>query len=205
MTDRKNHWEQVYSSKTSTEVSWYQPCPDISLKLIEHSGITPDDPIIDIGGGCSLLVDHLITLGYTNISVLDLARSALDIAIRRLEEQAEKVTWIEADATDFDLAHEIALWHDRAVFHFLTDPADRKAYLQNLKRHLRTGGQLIIAAFAPEGPEKCSGLNIVQYDLDKIQAELGPDYVLHEATAENHVTPSGGQQAFNYFRFEKSV
>lgn len=154
---------------------------------------------------CSLLVDNLLDRGYKQVSVLDISSAALNVAIQRLGEQSKKVSWIEADATDFELPHKVALWHDRAAFHFLTDPADRKAYIESLNRHLKAGGQLILAAFAPEGPEQCSRLKIVQYDLDKIQGELGPGYVLHEATSENHITPAGGQQAFNYFRFEKSV
>ncbi|MET0104885.1 MAG: class I SAM-dependent methyltransferase [Sedimenticola sp.] len=205
MSKRKDHWEHVYRSKSSTEVSWYQPCPELSLKLIGHSGISHQEPVIDIGGGCSLLVDHLLELGYGHISVLDISAAALDIAINRLGEEAQRVNWIEADATDFELPQQVALWHDRAVFHFLTDPTDREAYLANLSRHLKSGGQLIIAAFGPEGPEQCSGLNIVQYDLDRIQAELGPQYTLHETDWEKHVTPAGDQQAFNYFRFEKTA
>ena len=203
MSERKKHWESVYQDKPSTSVSWYQPLPELSLRQINHSDVGKDEAIIDIGGGCSLLVDNLLEQGYTNLSVLDISATALDIARTRLGEAASRVNWMEADATSFELEQPISLWHDRAVFHFLTDPADRKAYINNLNQHLRTGGQLIIAAFSPQGPEKCSGLEIVQYDLDLIQKELGDNFHMIEATAESHITPSGAQQAFNYFRFEK--
>jgi len=203
MHDRKKHWEQVYREKPATSVSWYQPLPELSLRLIAHSGIGKDEAIIDIGGGCSLLVDNLLRQDYSRLSVLDLSSTALNITIDRLGDEAGKVNWIEADATDFELEQPVALWHDRAVFHFLTDAKERQAYINNLNRHLRPGGQLIIAAFSPEGPEQCSGLDIVQYDPELIQKVLGAHFHLIETTAERHTTPAGGQQAFNYFRLEK--
>ncbi|MEW7978341.1 MAG: class I SAM-dependent methyltransferase [gamma proteobacterium symbiont of Phacoides pectinatus] len=152
MSDRKQHWEKVYRERSASELSWYQPIPARSLHLIKQSGTPGDAPIIDIGGGCSLLVDHLLARGYRNLSVLDISATALEVTARRLGEAAQRVRWIEADATRFDPGQPIALRHDRAVFHFLTDPSDRAAYLDNLDRHLRPGGALIIAAFAPEGP-----------------------------------------------------
>ncbi|PLX63557.1 class I SAM-dependent methyltransferase [Sedimenticola selenatireducens] len=200
-TDRKTHWEHIYQTRPSDEVSWFQPTPALSLELIEQCNLTPEDSIVDVGGGASKLVDHLIEAGYQSITVLDIARAALEVARSRLGEAANRVDWLEADATDFQLAHQVHLWHDRAVFHFLTQANDRHAYIANVKKTLLPGGHLIIAAFAPEGPKKCSNLDIVQYDSRKISVELGHAFELQQTRQETHKTPGGADQQFNYFLF----
>lgn len=203
MTDRKSHWESIYRDKSPLEVSWYQQEPALSLELIRRSGVAHDAPVIDVGGGASVLVDRLLAAGYRELSVLDISARSLDCARQRLGAAAGQIDWIEADITAFSPSHTYALWHDRAVFHFLTEKADRARYAEVLHQALRPEGQLIIAAFAIGGPEKCSGLDIVQYDADKLLAELGPGFELVETRAEAHVTPAGGEQEFSYFRFIK--
>jgi len=197
--DRKAHWENIYQTRSDREVSWFQPTPALSMELIRQSGLAPDEGIIDVGGGASLLVDNLLQAGYDSITVLDIAAAALEVAKKRLGKQADRVDWLEADATDFQLPHKVHLWHDRAVYHFLVQADDRHAYLANLKRTLLPGGHLILAAFAPEGPKQCSGLDIVQYDERKLMAELGHAFELLQSRQEFHTTPSGAEQAFNYF------
>ncbi|HKJ87557.1 MAG TPA: class I SAM-dependent methyltransferase, partial [Gammaproteobacteria bacterium] len=161
--DRKQHWEDVYSRRSPEEVSWYQDRPDLSLKLMGEADISLDTPILDAGGGASNLVDHLLDGGYTDVTVLDLSATALEHARRRLGERAARVSWIEGDVTAFRPERAYGLWHDRAVFHFLTDPSDRAAYGEVLHRALPVGGRAVIATFGPDGPEKCSGLPVVRY------------------------------------------
>jgi len=199
MTDRKTYWEQIHQNRPAEEASWFQPKPTLSLELIGQCHLAPEDSIIDVGGGASRLVDHLVEAGYRSITVLDIAGSALALARARLGETAQQIDWLEADATDFQLPHQVHLWHDRAVFHFLIQAKDRHRYLANVKRTLLPGGHLIIAAFAPEGPKQCSGLDIVQYDSRKISAELGHAFELQQTRQETHRTPDGTEQQFNYF------
>jgi ubiquinone/menaquinone biosynthesis C-methylase UbiE len=201
--DRKAHWQNVYQDKSSLDVSWYQKEPSLSLELIHSTQVARDEAIIDVGGGASVLVDHLCKERYTNLAVLDISENALASAKKRLGDLAKSVEWIESDITQFDAPHQFSLWHDRAVFHFLTDQSDRKSYVKAIKRALRPGGHLIIAAFAIGGPEKCSGLDIVQYDADKLIAELGEDFELVEERDETHITPANKEQKFMYFRFIK--
>ncbi|MBT7307680.1 MAG: class I SAM-dependent methyltransferase [Gammaproteobacteria bacterium] len=203
MFDKKNHWQNVYQQKSSTDVSWYQETPEISLELIGNAGVDCNEAIIDVGGGSSRLVDHLDTAGYTNLAVLDISEQALIQAKNRLGERGVSIDWFEADITQFDAPHPFSLWHDRAVFHFLTETADRQNYMRVLSHALRPGGHLIISAFAIGGPEKCSDLEIVQYDLKKLQAELGEGYDFVEETDELHITPAQKEQKFIYFRFIK--
>ena len=199
-TENKAHWERVWSEKQPEETSWYQEVPTLSLSMIEDA--TPDRgaAIIDVGGGASLLVDCLLGSGYTDITVLDLSAAALDRARRRLGADAGRVEWIDADACKFTPARRYALWHDRAAFHFLTDPEDRKRYFEVLDTAVRTDGQAIIATFAPGGPKKCSGLDIVQHDAGGLLAELGPGWVLMDQCIEYHRTPSGAEQKFGFYR-----
>ena len=199
MSDRKNHWEKVYRNKSPLEVSWFQENPALSLQLIGDARLALDAPVIDVGGGASILVDKLCDAGYTNIAVLDVSASALAHARERLAGRANAVHWYEADVTRFKPPQRFALWHDRAVFHFLTDKTDRDSYVSVLKQALRPGGHVIIMAFAIDGPAKCSGLDIVQYDEDKLKAALGPGFELAETGFETHKTPAGGQQKFAYF------
>ncbi len=205
MSDRKSHWENVYAEKSPLDVSWYQKEPTVSLELIQETGIARDVAIIDVGGGASVLVDRLQEEGYSNLAVLDVSENALTSARKRLGEAAESIEWIAVDVTEFDVPHSFSVWHDRAVFHFLTDASDRKKYVDVLSRAIRPGGHLIIAAFAIGGPEKCSGLDIVQYDAGKLCAELGPDFELLEERSEVHVTPANAQQQFIYFRFTRKT
>lgn len=201
MNDRKSHWENVYRDKSPQEVSWYVKEPVMSLQLIRNAEVGPDAPIIDIGGGSSVLVDYLCNDGYTNITVLDISANALAYAHDRLADKAGNIEWFEQDITRFDPPHRFSLWHDRAVFHFLTDKSDRTKYVNVVKRALEPNGHLIIAAFAIGGPEKCSGLDIVQYDAKKLMTELGDAFELVEESSEVHTTPTDKAQKFAYFRF----
>ena len=199
MIDRKSHWESIYRDRSPLEVSWYQQEPALSLELIRQAGVAPEAPIIDVGGGASVLVDRLQAQGYTDLSVLDISARALDCARRRLGESADRVEWLEADITAFQPGRRYALWHDRAVFHFLTAADERQRYVQTLHRALVPGGHVIIAAFAIGGPTRCSGLDIVQYDADRLMGELGPGFALQRTRAEAHATPGGSLQQFGYF------
>lgn len=199
--DRKSHWEKVYTDKSPMEVSWYQKEPELSLQLIDDSRIKKDDPVIDIGGGASTLTRCLNRKGYSHLAVLDISARALDWAQKQLGSEADKVEWIESDVTEFSSSHSYVLWHDRAVFHFLTDAGDRKKYVEVLSRTLVDEGQLIIAAFSIGGPTRCSGLDIVQYDAQKLSQELGNGFQLVDERSELHVTPGETEQQFTYYRF----
>jgi len=205
MSDRKLHWEKVYSDKPPGEVSWFQQEPHLSLRLIGNTQLEPGDAMIDVGGGASTLVDHLCTAGFTNIAVLDISSHALAHARLRLAERACNVDWYEEDVTGFEPPRQFCLWHDRAVFHFLTEKADRKKYIDVLRKALKPGGHLVIMAFALDGPKKCSGLDIVQYDTEKLNAELGKGFVLVETGHETHLTPMGNEQKFAYFRYTRQT
>ena len=204
MFDRKKHWQHIYNEKTPLDVSWYQEEPALSLELIHRTGVLKEEPIIDVGGGASVLVDYLCKEGFTNLAVLDISGNALFSAKNRLGDSAGRIAWYEADVTEFIPPHQFSLWHDRAVFHFLTDKPDREKYVEVLNLALRPGGHLIIAAFAIGGPEKCSGLEIVQYDSTKLREELGEGFELVEERNEVHITPANKKQEFVYFRFKKT-
>ncbi len=201
--DRRAHWEQVYRDKAPEAVSWFQPDPALSRQLIEATGIGTDAAVIDVGGGASRLVDCLLEAGYRDVSVLDIAPSALAHARKRLGEAAKAVSWIEADITRFAPPKRYALWHDRAVFHFLTEAQDRERYRQAVLEGLAPGGHLIIAAFALDGPTRCSGLDIVRYDSEGLQRVLGPAFRLRDSVHEIHHTPGGGEQKFGYHWFQR--
>ena len=203
MFDRKKHWRDVYQEKSPSEVSWYQKEPKISLELIRCTNVGSNDAIIDVGGGTSVLVDYLSKECFTNLTVLDISANAIAIAKKRLGDSAKSIEWIVSDITQFDLSQKFSLWHDRALFHFLTDPSDRKIYVKALINSIRPGGHLIIATFAIGGPEKCSGLEIVQYDTEKMIAELGDNFKLIEERKEVHITPANKEQEFIFFRFLK--
>lgn len=197
--DRKAHWEKVYQTKGPETVSWYQPRPALSLDLIGRVGLPPTAALIDVGGGASRLVDSLLEMGFGNLTVLDIAESALRAAQSRLGQRAAGVRWLTADITHADLpADSYDLWHDRAVFHFLTDPQDRAEYAAALKRALRPGGTLLIASFAPDGPTQCSALDVVRYDCESVMVALGGGFELIDSVPETHQTPSGGVQHFMY-------
>lgn len=200
----KEHWETVYTTKSSNAVSWFQECAATSLQLINSSAPSANAEIIDVGGGASTLVDDLIAADYFKITVLDISRAALNVARQRLGEKAEAVKWIEGDITQLSLPRcHYDIWHDRAVFHFLTDAKDRMVYVKQLTDTLKPGGQLIISTFAETGPQQCSNLPVIRYSPQALQAEFGELFVLQEHTYETHKTPSGAQQEFVYCRFVK--
>jgi SAM-dependent methyltransferase len=199
------HWEKVWTGSAHTDKSWFQKTPWISLEMIARSGVSSAEPLIDVGGGASRLVDHLLDRGYRDLTVLDLSDAALEHARRRLGERAGAVRWIEGDVTTFRPDREYALWHDRAAFHFLVSASDRNAYGEVMNRSLKADGQAIIGAFAPDGPAKCSGLDVVRYDAGSLMAELGPGWALAEETAETHVTPAGAGQRFGFYRTRRTA
>lgn len=202
--ERQQHWEGVYQGKDESEVSWYQEYPDISLQLIERAGIGTDAAVIDVGGGASVLVDNLLQKGFSRITVLDISSAALECTRQRLAERAGEVEWRVADVTRFKPDHSYALWHDRAVFHFLTDALDRRRYIEVLQSALQEGGYLLLATFALDGPEQCSGLPVERYDAEKMQAVLGEAFILLESRREHHITPAEREQRFTYalFRYQ---
>lgn len=199
--DREAHWQNVYATKAEKEVSWFQENPAPSLDLIAATGIRSDAAIIDVGGGASRLVDGLLEKGFIRVTVLDLSANALDEAKMRLGRRADGINWIAADVTTWDPSRMYDLWHDRAAFHFLTEAADRDAYVVRLKKAVRPGGHLIIATFALDGPERCSGLPIVRYDPDAVASALGPEFYLVASKRHDHVTPGGNTQRFQFSRF----
>jgi len=196
--ERSIHWDDVYGRKESNEVSWYQEVPEKSLALVVGAGVSTQDAIIDIGGGASTLVDHLLDAGYVDVSVLDLAEAAFDHSRRRLGERAATVEWLLSDVTHFEPQRLYRLWHDRAAMHFLTDTADRERYVDVLLKSLEPGGHAVIATFGPEGPPKCSGLEIRRYTIGMLEEQLGPDFELQFHELDDHQTPMGATQQFLY-------
>lgn len=197
--DTHNHWERIYTEKAPDAVSWYRPHLETSLALIK--GATPDRcaSIIDVGGGESTLVDDLLALGYDNVTVLDISRTAVDANKRRLGKASECVHWIVADITNVELEPSAYdLWHDRAVFHFLTTSSDRAAYVRQVVRALKHGGHVIVSTFGPEGPVKCSGLDVVRYEAETLHREFGVHFPLLGSSKELHRTPLGTIQQFIY-------
>ena len=196
---RRAHWEQVYTGKPSDRLGWYRPRLETSLDWIRDLGLGPGAAIIDVGGGASTLVDHLLDDGFSDVTVLDVAAPALELVRARLGERSSLVTWLCGDITDVELAQDAYdLWHDRAVFHFLTEPDDRRRYRQNLERALRPGGHLVIGVFAPEAPPRCSGLPVQRYDLEQLLEEFGKNFTLLRQQKEPHVTPGGVEQMYLY-------
>lgn len=195
---RRDHWETVYSSKAFSDVSWFQPRPARSLQLVEQTAVDRGDAIIDIGGGASTLVDHLLDDGFSDITVLDVASKALEQSQDRLGALASQVEWVVSDVTTFRPSRTWQLWHDRAALHFLVDEQDRARYVDVLKRALQPGGHVVLATFGPEGPLKCSGLEIRRYSIDLVERLLGPGFDLQSQVLENHETPMGSNQQFLY-------
>lgn len=200
--DRRRHWEAVYTTKDEEEVGWYQPDPALSMELI-GSVIPGRGRVIDVGGGTSLLVDRLLDSGFEQVTVLDISGTALAKAKARLGERACSVSWIEADVTTAANVGEFDVWHDRAVFHFLTDPDDRRRYVELARRSVSPGGHLIVATFAQDGPPRCSGLDVCRYDAQSLAAELGTSFSLVSVATETHTTPQGSPQAFFYGVFRR--
>jgi SAM-dependent methyltransferase len=199
--DRQQHWNGVYTTKGDTDVSWFEPLPEISLRMIEAAGATTDTCVVDIGGGDSRLVDYLSARGLDCLAVLDVSGAALHRAQARVGAAAAALTWIEADVTSEWWLKPMDIWHDRAVFHFLVEPADRRKYVGHLHHTLKVGGTAIIATFAPDGPEKCSGLPVCRYSPEVLAQELGDGLTLVESVTHHHRTPWGSTQSFQYSRF----
>lgn len=197
----KDHWDRVYATKREDEVSWYEVTPEISLDLIAATNVGSSARIIDIGGGASRLVDHLIDRGYRSLTVLDLSGEGLRLARQWLGERASAVTWVEADITKWDPLQSYDVWHDRAVLHFLTDREDQASYVSTLKRAIKPGGHVIIGTFGLDGPERCSGLPVQRHDPQSLSHLLGPQFKLASSRVYNHLTPSGRSQMFQFSHF----
>lgn len=200
---RRDHWENIYATRHPTEVSWYQRRPATSLALLAATGATKDAPLIDMGSGASTLIDALLDAGYSDVTAVDISAQALARTRERLGETAGRVHFIRSDATAFVPPRTYRVWHDRAVFHFLTDPADRERYRAVLERALAPDGDAVIATFAPDGPEMCSGLPTVRYDEAAIAALFAPAFVLADSRREQHRTPAGMLQSFAYFHLRR--
>lgn len=201
--DRRKHWENIYHTKELTTVSWYQPTPETSLEFFRHFDLPLTAKIIDIGGGDSYLVDHLITMGYEDISVLDISAAAIDRAKRRLGDRAKNVNWIIADAATFQPDVQYDFWHDRAAFHFLTDEREVSSYLENAHRALNPNGLMVIGTFSVNGPEKCSGIPIKQYSEKSMTDRLKNLFEKMKCKTVDHTTPSKSVQQFIFCSFKK--
>ncbi len=197
--DLKDHWEKVYTTKAPDAVSWYRAHLERSLQLIRRVATSSSSPIIDVGGGESTLVDDLLAAGYADVSVLDISETAIRVARERLGARAANVHWIAGDVTRVPLEPQrYEIWHDRAVFHFLTDAESRAAYVAQVNRAVKRGGYVLVATFGPEGPTKCSGLDVVRYDAEGLHDEFGAPFVLVDSGTEVHTTPFGTTQQFLY-------
>jgi 2-polyprenyl-3-methyl-5-hydroxy-6-metoxy-1,4-benzoquinol methylase len=197
--DAKTHWEKVYTTREPEKLSWYKAHLETSLALIERAAHSRSVSIIDIGAGESTLVDDLVARGYENITVLDVSENALDVTKQRLGPLAAQINWIVADITQVQLepsAYDV--WHDRAVFHFLTSIEQRVAYIRKVMKAVKPGGHVIVSTFGPEGPTKCSGLEVMRYDAETLHEEFGPRFRLVESSKELHHTPFGATQQFVY-------
>ena len=195
----KDHWEKVYTTKAVTEVSWFQEHAELSLRLIRDAGVETSASIIDVGGGASTLVDDLLAHGYRNPTVLDLSRAALAAAQGRLGDHVADVKWVEGNVLEVEFPSQaFDVWHDRAVFHFLTTEEERRAYVKQVLRAVKQGGLVIVATFAEDGPERCSGLPVQRYSADGLHAEFGEPFVLLGHEKESHHTPGGSEQKFVY-------
>ena len=197
--DAQTHWEKIYTEKAPDAVSWYRPHLETSLALIEQAAAGSSASVIDVGGGESTLVDDLLARGYESITVLDISQTAIDANKKRLGTAAERVHWVVADITKVDLetsAYDV--WHDRAVFHFLTSASERVAYVRQVAHAVKPGGHVIVSTFGPDGPTKCSGLEVVRYDAETLHREFGVHFRLLGSSKELHRTPFGTVQQFLY-------
>lgn len=203
-TERKKHWENIFETKDTTKVSWYQPVPETSLKLIEKLNLPKNTNIIEIGSGDSFLADFLMDKGYSEITLLDISEKALEKIKKRLSEKADSISFIAADATVFSSSKRYGLWHDRAVFHFLAEEDEIRNYLKNVSEKLISEGYLILGTFSNNGPDMCSGLKVRQYDEDQITKIFSRDFKKIECFTQNHITPSGSAQNFLFCVFQKT-
>jgi ubiquinone/menaquinone biosynthesis C-methylase UbiE len=197
--NKKSHWETVYQTKSDQQVSWFREHLDNSLRMILQTNVGKEAAIIDVGGGSSTLADDLLQHGFIDISVLDISAAALQKSKERLGAKADQIEWIEADITQVSLpGNHFDVWHDRAVFHFLTDAEDRRKYVELVMRSLKIGGHIIVASFGENGPQKCSGLDVVRYNPETMHNEFGNDFKLVKSLNETHETPFGTTQEFIY-------
>ncbi len=203
--DPRQHWEEVYSQKAEQDLSWFQAEPSLSLELIHEASIGKQESIVDVGAGASRLMDRLLEEGYTDLTALDIAEAALQKSRARMGDAAARVLWFAADVTRWQPPKHYRLWHDRAVFHFLTEAADRAAYRRTLETALIPYGTAIIASFALDGPERCSSLPVQRYSPESLAAELGPGFRLMEQRSEAHTTPAGKLQLFQYSVFRRET
>jgi SAM-dependent methyltransferase len=199
---RRQHWETVYQNKAEQELSWHQDDPALSLRLIREVATT-GSRVIDVGGGSSALAGRLLVAGITEVTVLDISAAALDRGKSRIGVRHDRIRWIAADVTTIGEVGQFDIWHDRAVFHFLTRPEDRRKYIAVAERTIPLGGHLVIGTFAVDGPDKCSGLEVVRYDAPKLAADFGAGFALKKSLAETHMTPWGKPQQFTYAVFER--
>ena len=203
MDDPELHWRKVWASKAPDEVSWFEPEPATCLELIGAVAPSKDSKIIDVGGGASFLVDRLLDQGYSSVIVADISDAALGVARARLGDRGGQVTWLVADVRHLRLSQHVDVWHDRAVFHFLTAEADREAYLNSVRGALRVGGHVVMVTFGLRGPERCSGLLVERYDAGKLSQRFGSEFELLRSFERHHVTPSGAEQEFTYAVFQR--
>lgn len=204
MNDNQQHWDKVYSEKQPTEVSWYEPMPEISLSLIDEFNLEKDAAIIDIGGGDSFLAEFLVSKDFTNVTVVDISQNAIERAKKRMCEKADQVTWIVADASDFKPEKKYDLWHDRAAFHFLTEEDQRVNYLRTLFESVKPGGYVIMSTFSDKGPPACSGLPVQRYSVGEMQKLFEKEFSVLSGKSVDHTTPSGGKQNFTICSFQKN-
>lgn len=203
MTGRQAHWDKVYATKGEHNVSWFQETPDISVDLIRATGVKTTASIVDIGGGASRLVDALLGEGFKTITVLDLSETALATSKARIGAKGAQVQWVVSDVTTWEPPQTYDVWHDRAALHFLTDPKDRAAYAERVSKAVRVGGYAIIGTFAPDGPERCSGLPVVRHDAASLGELLGPSFEFAESRGHDHRTPAGAIQKFQFSQFRR--
>ena len=203
--NHKDYWQKIYQQKSSESLSWYQQQATQSFQLIKKSVSHLADPVIDIGSGASVLVDELVDAGFSQLSILDISAAALEVSKQRLANAGKDIEWCVDDVTKFIPSRQYRVWHDRAVFHFLTTMQDRRAYVETLSQALMPGGYAVISTFSIGGPNKCSGLPVVQYDAEKLSVALGDGFTLLEYLIENHLTPEKLTQPFSYFRLQKKV
>lgn len=203
MNENQQHWDKVYSEKKPTEVSWYEPMPEVSMNLIKACEIPKDAAIIDVGGGDSFLAEFLVSLGYSDVTVVDISSKAIERAKLRMCEKADEVKWIVADASQLEPEREYDLWHDRAAFHFLTGEEQKKNYLDRVYRGIKPGGYVIMGTFSEKGPEKCSGLEVQRYSVGEMCKLFEENYTMLNAKNVDHQTPSGMTQNFTFCCFQK--
>jgi SAM-dependent methyltransferase len=201
--NRKSHWESIYGAKNPEQMTWHQATPALSLDMIAAAAQPYTAAILDVGGGASTLVDHLLDQGYLDVTVLDIAANALAAAEARLGPRAEDVTWLEGDILDMPLPRQYDVWHDRAVFHFLTAEADQAQYIAVMRSALKVNGHLILATFAPDGPERCANLDAVRYAPEELCALVGGGFHLVRSELHTHVTPWGSHQEFVFCHFHR--